>query len=304
VTGQGESEGHRTTVSELTTAPWDTRKASFWYGLPVGYVSPDLQPPAERLMEIVHQLRGLPAQERDEAARALRLYAGIIGLLNTHRVQECALGMHPDDAGGFTTSVFTVSTLPTSGSAKFVVAGLAGSAADSRDEDTRPLQLPCGLGFLSEKRPPAPRSSRLPEASDAAPSHLWQGTVAVAAPSAPELIVLQMMAPDLDADDYRNILLGIARTLTFTDPARAAADDQDREPEAPTGAAVGLGRDRARPQAGGPGPRQPSPGRRPHAEDHLRAHPRPAERLLRARPLYERRATVNRPARVFWAQET
>jgi hypothetical protein len=48
-----------------------------------------------------------------------------------------------------------------------------------------------------------------------------------------------MVTPDLDsADDYRNILLGIARTLTFTDPARAMAADEDREPEAPTGAAA------------------------------------------------------------------
>ncbi len=232
-------------ANEVTTAPQDTRKPAFWYGLPVGYMSLDLLPPAERLMEIVNQLRGLPEQERDEADRALRLYAGIISLLNTNRVQECALGMHPDDAGGFTTSVFTVSTLPTSGSAKLVVAGLAGSAADSPDEGMRPLELPCGLGFLSEKRSPAPRSSRHPERSDAASSHIWQGTVAVAAPSAPELIVLQMVTPDLDsADDYRNILLGIARTLTFTDPARAmAAADEDREPEAPTGAAAAMRND-------------------------------------------------------------
>lgn len=233
------------TVSEVITAPQDSRKPSFWYGLPVGYVSLDLHPPAERLMEIVNQLRGLPEQERGEADRALRLYAGIVSLLNTNRVQECAIGVHPDDSGGFTTSVFTVSTMLTAGnSAKFVVAGLAGSAAEGWDEGVRPLELPCGVGFLSEKRSPAPRSSRRPEASDAAPSHIWQGTVAVAALSAPEVIVLQMVTPDLDsADAYRDILLGIARTLTFTDPARAAADDQDREPEAPTGAAAVIRND-------------------------------------------------------------
>ncbi|MBA2809400.1 hypothetical protein E0500_018850 [Streptomyces sp. KM273126] len=232
-------------VSEVTFAPQDTRKASFWYGLPVGYVSLDLHPPAERLMGIVNQLRGLPDQERDEADRALRLYAGIVSLLNTNRVQECALGVHPDDSGGFTTSVFTVSTMLTAGnSAKLVVAGLAGSAADGRDEGMRPLELPCGIGFFSEKRSPAPRSSRRPEASDAAPSHIWQGTVAVAAPSTPELIVLQMVTPNLDsADAYRDILLGIARTLTFADPARAAADDEDQEPEALTGAAAAMRND-------------------------------------------------------------
>ncbi|TXS42001.1 hypothetical protein EAO75_34125 [Streptomyces sp. uw30] len=233
------------TVSEPTTASPATRKPSFWYGLPVGYVSLDLNPSAEQLMKVINVLRGLPEQERDEADRALRLYAGIVSQLNANRVQECALGVHPNDAGGFTTSVFTVSTLPTSGSAKLVVAGLAGSAADGRDEGMRPLELPCGLGFLSEKRPTAPRSSRRPELNDTLPSHIWQGIVAVAAPSTPELIVLQMVTPDLDAaDDYRNILLGIARTLTFTDPERAMADDKaSQEPDALTGAAATMRND-------------------------------------------------------------
>lgn len=233
------------TVDEVASAPQETRRPTFWYGLPVGFVSLDLHPPAERLMEIVNQLRGLPEQERDEADRALRLYAGIVSLLNANRVQECALGVHPEDSGGFTTSVFTVSTMLTAGnSAKLVVAGLAGSAAGGRDEGMRPLELPCGVGFLSEKRPPSPQSSRRPEASAATPSHIWQGTVAVAAPSSPELIVLQMVTPDLDsADAYRDILLGIARTLTFTDPSRAKAENGDREPEAPTGAAAAIRND-------------------------------------------------------------
>ncbi|MGV9566441.1 hypothetical protein [Streptomyces sp. NPDC003480] len=222
-----------------------THKPSFWYGIPVGFMSLDLHPSAERLMEVVNQLRGLPEQEREEADRALRLYAGIVNLLNTNRVQECALGVHPDDSGGFTTSVFTVSTTLTMGnSSKLVVAGLAGSVAEGRNEGMRPLQLPCGVGFLSARRSPVPRSSRRPQASNAALSHIWQGTVAVAAPSAPELIVLQMVTPYLDfADAYQDILLGIARTLTFTDPSRATADDQDQEPEALTGAAAAMRND-------------------------------------------------------------
>ena len=108
----------------------------------------------------------------------------------------------------------------------------------------RPLELPCGVGFLSEKRPPAPRSSLRPEVNDALPSHIWQGTIAVAAPSTPELIVLQMVTPDLgSADAYRDILLWIARTLTFTDPTRAAGDEENREPEALTGAAAAMWND-------------------------------------------------------------
>ncbi|MFJ5058946.1 hypothetical protein ACIP96_05945 [Streptomyces nigra] len=226
-------------MSEVTTASEDTRKPSFWYGLPVGYTSLDLQPPAERLVELIKRLRGLPDQEREEADRALRLYASIVSQLNANRVQECALGVHPYDAGGFTTSVFTVSTLPTTGSAKLAVAGLAGNVGGGKDDGVRPLELPCGLGLLSEKGVAAPRSSMRPELNDTLPTHLWQGVVVVAAPSAPELIVLQMVTPNGDAaDDYRNILLGIARTLTFSDPARTAATGQADQPEGSIGAAV------------------------------------------------------------------
>lgn len=229
-------------MNATTSAPTGTLRPTFWYGMPVGYMSLDLLPSAESLLEVIHQLRALPEHEQAEADRALRLYASVIQLLNTNQVQECALGVHPNDAGGLTTSVFTVSTVLTGGnSAKLVVAGLAGSAGDAPDEGMQPLELPCGLGFLSEKRPAAPRSTQRPELNETAPSHIWQGTIAVAAPSAPELIVLQMVTPDLDsADDYRNILIGIARSLTFTDPEKATADDKAQEPEAPTGAAAAM----------------------------------------------------------------
>jgi len=66
----------------------------------------------------------------------------------------------------------------------------------------------------------------------------------VAEPSSPELIVLQMVTPDLDfVDAYRDVLLGIARTLTFTDPTRATADEENREDEALTGVAAAMRND-------------------------------------------------------------
>ncbi|MFJ9122393.1 hypothetical protein ACIRJO_43680 [Streptomyces sp. NPDC102394] len=233
------------TVTGPMSAAQEVRNPSFWYGLPVGYMSLDLHPSAEQLTELINQLRGLPEQVQEEADRALRLYAGIINQLNANNVQECALGLHPDDAGGLTMSVFTVSTLATPGNAKLVLAGLASSTTNDRAEDTRPLVLPCGLGYLSEKHLAAPRSSRRPELNETLPRHLWQGIVAVPAPSSAELIVLQMVTPHLGgADDYRNILLGIARTLTFTNPEQAASDGTAaEESEALTEAATTMRND-------------------------------------------------------------
>ncbi|MDC2958767.1 hypothetical protein [Streptomyces gilvifuscus] len=233
------------TLTGPTTAPLDARRPSFWYGLPVGYMSLDLNPSAEQLTELINQLREVPEQARRETDRALRLYAGIINLLNSNNVQECALGLHPDEGGGLTVSVFTVSTVATPGNAKLVVAGLAGSAASNCDEGVRPLVLPCGLGYLSEKQVAAPRSTRRPDLNQTLPSRIWQSIVAVPAPGSSELIVLQMVTPDLHtADDYRNILLGIARTLTFTDPERTATDGTDaKDSEALTGAAATMRND-------------------------------------------------------------
>lgn len=64
--------------------------------------------------------------------------------------------------------------------------------------------------------------------------------------------MVRMVTPDLDsADDYRNVLLGIVRALTFTDPAGTTADDKAaQEPEAPAGAAAAIRNDFGQRQLG------------------------------------------------------
>ncbi|MGW7054731.1 hypothetical protein [Streptomyces sp. NPDC054887] len=203
-------------------------KPAFWYGLPHGYLQLDLDPPYEQVVALIQQVLSLPDELRDRAEEVVRFYTGVVGLLNAQQVQGCAIGLHPDEAGGAVSSVLTVSTVPASGvNAKLVLAGMAGTAADNPDEGMRPLELPCGTGFIAEKKRRTVAPGRPPEGGDApAEGTVWQGTVAVTGRGMPDIVVVQLVTAAVDlADDYRNILLGVAHTLTFTDPA--ARDEPD-----------------------------------------------------------------------------
>ncbi|MEU9287115.1 hypothetical protein AB0D57_20970 [Streptomyces sp. NPDC048275] len=61
---------------------------------------------------------------------------------------------------------------------------------------------------------------------------VWQGTVAVTGLGTPDIIMVQLVTPALHlADVYQDILLGVARTLTFTDPTKPEPTP-DSEPRA------------------------------------------------------------------------
>ncbi|MDI3419796.1 hypothetical protein [Streptomyces luteolus] len=197
----------------------------FWYGIPHGYAKLDLDPPRERIEALVQDLNTLPVEQRAQASQVLQFYAGMVTTLNKQNVHMFAVGYHPDDDGTVVTSTLSISTVPASGhNAKLVIAGLAGSAADDPETGLRPLELPCGLGYLAEEKKRTVAvggDSHTPEAP--ARGDVWQGTVAVTGSGTPDIIVVQMVTPALHlADVYRDILLGVAHTLTFTDPAEPA----------------------------------------------------------------------------------
>lgn len=203
----------------------EARKPAFWYAIPHGYLSLDLAPAVENLEKLIEQVRGLPDELRDQAERVLRFYAAFVTEMNRQHVQACLVGMHPDETGGAAMSVLTVSTIPTNGSnADLVVANMAGlGAAERPEEGIVPLELPCGTGFLTERTQRATAPGRAPDGSDSPlQGTVWQGTVAAPEADQSSVILLQLVTPAIDqADDYRDILLGVAHTLTFTDPYAA-----------------------------------------------------------------------------------
>lgn len=204
----------------------------FWYGLPHGYLQLDVHPTQTHLDALAQQIRELPDDLRDRADQVFRMYATVVTLMSSQQVQGCALGMHPDEAGGSALSVLTVSSVEMSGVSPKAVLGklLETGAGDSLDDGIRPVELPSGTGFLTDTT----RTAVAPGA--AAEGTVWQGTVAIPDTQNSTVIMVQLVTASVElADDYRNILLGVARTVTFTNPA--AADDEEPAPGS-TAAAV------------------------------------------------------------------
>lgn len=192
-------------------------RPSFWYGIPHGYAQLDLAPSTDHVEAMMRQVQGLPDGVRERASQALQFYAGAVTLLNAQKVQGCAIGVHPDEAGGYAMSVLTVASVSSAGiDPKLVLADMVRSAAASDSgEGVRPVELPCGTGLLAEtkRRVVAPGRQR-------AEGDVWQGTVAVPDAGSSEIVLVQLVTAAVDqADDYLRVLLGVAHTVTFSDPA-------------------------------------------------------------------------------------
>ncbi|MEU9329636.1 hypothetical protein AB0D91_38620 [Streptomyces canus] len=196
-------------------------KPEFWYGLPYGYLQLDLQPTPEGIQEVARQINALPEDVRDRADQVFRLYSVVLTLLRSQAVMGCALGMHPDERGEPTLSVLTVSTVPTSGAhPEAVLLQMLGDGTGPADGIV-PVELPVGTGYVLETERTTPAPTAPPDGQeDPAEGTVWQGTVAIPVPRTSSIITVQLVTPAVElADDYRGVLLGVARTVTFDDPA-------------------------------------------------------------------------------------
>lgn len=217
-------------------------KPDYWYGLPHGYVRLDLQSTAEGLQEVARQIHELPSEVRDHAEQVLRLYTVVVAMLRKQQVQGCALGMHPDDNGGSSLSVLTVSTLPTPvANPKAALTQILSRTGTGPDNRIVPVTLPVGTGFLieSEQRTIAPIAP--PEGQEAPPEEtVWQGTVAIPNMASSAVITVQLVTPAIELSaDYRGVLLGVARTVTLADPAVLTEGGVNSGPLFAPGAATG-----------------------------------------------------------------
>jgi hypothetical protein len=219
----------------LTTIRTPSPKPAFWYGIPHGYHAVDLTPSVAQLRSLIEQLRELPREARGPAERVLRFYASLASSMTRQHVRACLVGMHPDGNGGCPLSVLTVSTIPSQGTnAEMVVATMAGIGAVERPEEgIVPLELPCGMGFLAERQLRTTAPGRSAEGGGLPSGVVWQGTAAVAESDRSSVILIQLVTPAIDqADVYRDILVGVAHTITFSDPHAttlgevSAADEQ------------------------------------------------------------------------------
>ena len=218
-----------TTHDDAATLP----QPQFWYEIPFGYAQLDVYPSDERLAELAREVLALPDGVRERADQMFRLYALTMYELQKHRVQGCALGLHPDEKEGASMSVLTVSSVDVPGSVgpKAVLATLLGSGAgETQETGIVPVELPCGPGFLTQsvERPaPAGASAADGEESvedrDRPEAPVWRGMLAIPDTRASAIVALQLVSPSVHlAEDYRNVLVGVGRTVSFTDPALAS----------------------------------------------------------------------------------
>lgn len=241
-------------------------QAQFWYDIPFGYAPLDVYPSDERLAELAREILALPEGVRERADHMFRLYALTMYEMQKHLVQGCALGLHPDEREGAAMSVLTVSSVDTPGvGPKAVLATLmASGAGESQETGIVPVELPCGPGFLTQsvQSPVPPGASRQdgPDSetdSDTAPGTggsdgpqgpggpnapgggnspdappVWRGMLAIPDTRASAIIVLQLVSPSVHlADAYRDVLVGVGRSVSFTDPALASrTGDEPPEP--------------------------------------------------------------------------
>ncbi len=207
---------------------------AFWYDIPVGYLQMDVYPTAAHMDDLARQIRALPEPARDRADQVFRLYAIVMWEMQKKRVQGCAIGMHPDDQGDITTSVLTVFSVDTQGvNPKAALTKLMTSGVgDTPDSGLVPVELPCGLGFLTDtvRRTIAP--GQPPDGGDQpAEEPVWQGMVAIPDVRSSAIIVIQLVSASVGlAEDYRNVLHGVASTVSFTNPALADGEGEGVEP--------------------------------------------------------------------------
>ncbi|MFF3496757.1 hypothetical protein ACFYWS_36080 [Streptomyces sp. NPDC002795] len=201
----------------------DTPAPALWWAIPHGFHQLDLAPSLSDLSERAEQIRDLPqGEERDRADSALRVYAATLLSMRNHQVMGCALGLHPgqdSESPAMSTLVVSTMSVPSGGAKAALTRSVPPSADASPREGVRPVELPCGLGFVfeQERRTASPRQNPLTQEFQEMP--VWQGTVAIPAPHSSAVYFVQLVTAEIaQAADYRDILLGVARTVTFGDP--------------------------------------------------------------------------------------
>lgn len=202
--------------------PTNERKPAYSYGLPHGYHQLDLQPSLEGLEQTVRQINQFPDEERSRADQVFRLYVAVVMMLQKQDVQGCGFGVHSDDEGRASLSVLIASSIATAGAnPKLALTMMMADGGAGVEEGLRPVEIPVGTGFLMESVRKASAPGRPAEGKEGPRQEpVWHGLVAIPDVRSSSLITLQIVTPSVElADDYRSVLLGVARTVTFTDPA-------------------------------------------------------------------------------------
>lgn len=196
--------------------------SKLWYALPGGYFDIPLAlldaDPGSAEGAYVEHIMGLvvdaaPEAERDRYLGAMRDMRFMVRQMRTEGVFGCSLGMHHADDGSSAVSVFTVALQDIEWAPPKVIALRAVSLRE----------CPENVGVLSlPGRHPAAVSdtvARVPAAEGLPSQDLYQCNLYVPAPSGTQLAVLTLSSPAVGSRrEYRDMMEGIAHTVSFQDP--------------------------------------------------------------------------------------
>ncbi|MGW5650989.1 hypothetical protein [Streptomyces humi] len=183
-----------------------------WFALPPGFVP-------------------LPLEELTAARDPERTAGRLTGLGPVLRLAHlflaagavrCCLGLHADDQadGGPLLSLFTLAWRPTGWAPRSVLAARAASGSATA-EYLETLELPCGPAALVQTRLEAPSELDLHT-----PGGLLQITAHIPCPDGRRMAILSLATTAVErARLYRDLLRGIAGTVSFEDPLPVVSDD-------------------------------------------------------------------------------
>ncbi|WP_405889621.1 hypothetical protein OG427_04585 [Streptomyces sp. NBC_00133] len=213
----------------MAHVPTMAPRSTCWFRLPPGFI--DLEPGAWDELEarmsddlaFLHQDAPLP-EERSPRARVL---LELLADLYDQGMMHLAFGIHTDAGQGVCTSVLSLSDVPIDAATRALAAAQCGlqlvahpfGTVLRRDLVDLPCRMPAALVTCLLPEPPdhvRGNSVEIPSAG----SSVFQARLGIARPSGSRVLLIDLTTTEVElADEYTEILLGIGRTVSFTDPA-------------------------------------------------------------------------------------
>lgn len=191
--------------------------ADVWFAMPPGFVPMPLQELTTAAHEPARTAGPLTSLGPVLRLARLLLEAGAV---------HCCLGLHADDQtdGGPLLSIFTLAWRATEWAPRSILAARAATAPEEA-EHLEILDLPCGPAALVQTRVDVPSELGLD-----APGGLLQVTARVPCLDGRRIAILSLATTAVEhARHYRDLLRGIAATVSFEDPLHHVSDVPDKE---------------------------------------------------------------------------
>ncbi|MFK4227475.1 hypothetical protein [Streptomyces sp. NPDC019890] len=212
----------------MAHAPIMEPQSTCWFRLPPGFI--DLEPGAWEALEarmsddlaFLHQ----DARLRGELSPRARVLLELLADLYDQGMMHLAFGIHTGVGQGVCTSVLSLSDVPTDAATHALAAAQCGlqlvahpfGTVLRRDLVDLPCDMPAALVTCLLPEPPdhvREKSAEIPSSG----SCVFQARLGIVRPSGSRIVLIDLTTTEVElADEYTEILLGIGRTISFTDP--------------------------------------------------------------------------------------